>query len=109
MKKGRFEEKLVEKLGNYETNLDLETAWEALELRRNKPKRRKLPFLWLLFGILAFGIGTLVKNKAQVSTASQNMNPQYTSEIKNSISSTPSVLFKETTTKTIDQLKGTGF
>lgn len=101
MKKGRFEEKLVEKLGNYETNLDLETAWEALEVRRNKPKRRKLPFLWLLFGVLALGVGTLERNQIQVFKDPQNAPAKYTAGTKTSIVTSSGVLINDSTIKAI--------
>ena len=51
MKRGPFEEKLVNKLGGYETNIDLEGAWNALETKRHKPNKRRSIFLFLFLGL----------------------------------------------------------
>lgn len=57
MKKDWLEQGLNDKLGNYESSMDLEEAWMALEAKRQAPKRkRRFLIWWFLGGILVLSL-----------------------------------------------------
>ena len=57
MKEDWLEKGLEDKLDNYDSPMDLENAWGALQARREKPKKKRRFFFWLFFGLLTLGIG----------------------------------------------------
>ena len=57
MKEDWLDKSLENKLDNYDSPMDLENAWGALQARREKPKKKKRFFFWLFFGLLTIGIG----------------------------------------------------
>ena len=55
MKRNQLEQKMFEKFEAYESDLDLNQAWETLERKRRKPRRKGI--IIFIFGIGIFGAG----------------------------------------------------
>lgn len=56
MKEDWLDKNLGDKLDDYDSPMDLENAWEALQAKRQAPKKKKnFFFLWVIFGMLIIG------------------------------------------------------
>ena len=75
MKEDWLDKSLENKLDNYESPMDLENAWSALQARREKPKKKKrFFFFWLLFGLLTIGAWVsyfILNNQSDTVSASK--------------------------------------
>ncbi|MFK7771698.1 MAG: hypothetical protein AB8F94_06150 [Saprospiraceae bacterium] len=57
MKQDWLDNNLDDKLGDYDSPMDLENAWELLQAKRQPPKKKKnFLFFWMLFGFLTIGV-----------------------------------------------------
>ena len=58
MKRGQLEQKLTEKFRNYESEVDLDLAWESLNAKREKPRRKRFFIFFFLFGLMLLSSGS---------------------------------------------------
>ncbi|MFK8009326.1 MAG: hypothetical protein AB8H03_23395 [Saprospiraceae bacterium] len=60
MKQEWLDKNLDDKLGDYDSPMDLESAWESLQAKREEPKKKKKNrffFFWVIFGLFTIGVG----------------------------------------------------
>ncbi|MFK7771695.1 MAG: hypothetical protein AB8F94_06135 [Saprospiraceae bacterium] len=58
MKQDWLDNNLDNKLGDYDSPMDFESAWESLQAKRQAPKKKKkFFFFWIIFGLFLTGAG----------------------------------------------------
>ncbi len=83
MKQDWLDNSLGDKLDGYDSPMDLENAWEALQAKRQAPEKKKKNrffFIWILFGLVTIGLGG---SYFLLNNATDNPITKTSTEVKN--------------------------